>query len=219
MSFRYLDLSGGGRHLSVTNMAQVSPNVAGIGNTQGAITFGSGPTQPGIYYADTTGFFAPVWGSGDEALSFVIAFNHQNSGGNMLFSWSNPANPSYYTMYIWTNASKLGMWYGNAAANGGYLGADTTSTVATGNILAHFEMRTGATRQINIWVNNVALGLTYNANLNGSPWVPSGNELVQALSRPDGLGNTTSPVGLIGFKRGRFSNAERVAHLQALNAA
>lgn len=219
MPYRFNDLSGNGRHLTITNKAQLSPQINSVmPNTQGALVLTTAsPTYPGIHYADPAGFFAPTWGSGDEALTLIVAVVITNSTA-MFFSWSKPSNPGYNSWYFYTSGLKVYCNYGNAASTGMYLSCETTAAISAGTYIIHAEMRTGATREINMWFNGSnATALTRGGS--GAPWVPDGTEIVQALSRPDGLGNTACPVGVLGFARRRLTNDERLAHVLALNAA
>lgn len=221
MPYKFRDLTSGGRDLIITNKSQLAPQVTGTNNGKGYQAYSTtAPSQPGIYYADTAGFFAPVWGSGEEGITVVADFYMNTSATyDMLLTWAHPSNGGVTGWGLYpTNINKIEFNFMNNSLTGIYLGAATTNTISSGRHLIHAQARTGSSRGIRIWIDNVEQAMTGTAG-SGVPYVPNGGEILQALSRPDGYGSVQRPVSYIGVYKRLLTNAERSKHLEAFNAA
>lgn len=225
MPYAFTDLSGNGRDLVVTNMAQVQwPPTGALANTQGTISHTTQtPTAPGISYADAAGFFAPVYGAADEAISFVFAaVIAAGTTAHRFLAWGRPSVPGDGYLIGMDSTEQFECQLRQAGGGAAYLGS-FTSPVSTGSHLFHAEIRTGATREVNLWLDAVLVSQT-RSGPTGTPHAVVGDELLYLNCRAGAAGalqegNTVHPLGVAGFRRGRFTDAERLAHLRALNSA
>lgn len=218
MPYKFADLKGSGKDLLVTNRANIVQQVTGFPNTQGGIVASATSiSSPGLYYPDTTGFFAPSWGSGSEAISFVIPFILQATAiDHYLFYWSDPTVA--LGLYCYISSTEAFYFGAHNTISGAYLNS-ATGVLSAGTYLAHLEMLTGSSRTINIYLNNSLVTQT-RAGPTGTPYVPTGTERLHVISANNGTSaDVSQTVGGLWFKRGIYTAAERAAHLQALNIA
>ena len=222
MPYKFPDHKGSGRDVIITNKSQLTwyyqPTLT-LANTQGAVTWNTASiSSPYLTLPDPTGFFAPVWGSGELAVSYAIAYNAGASGGSqMLLAYGPLATGSI--MYVFLDASRqiIVDTANNSVAS--YIKSSMTGAPAAGSRLLHVEWRTGTVRECNIWVDSIMATQT-RVGPTGTPLLANGTESLILMSNTGGVqADLNHPIGSVSFKRGRWTDAERFAHLQALNAA